>query len=175
MVYYFFFAKEFYFILSSTHHNLTKETSMNMAPSYCLITGNEVQEDLEATKIFENALKDQRSPLSFPGRLFSSERAEKCYQLAMESLLKDSQPKISIFLSQKFITFKIGAQDEASLLNTLPKEIITVIVLININLLLPSFKDFKNKFIPADDEKILTTNDFILSLMNGPLPKITYS
>ncbi len=148
---------------------------MHIAPSYCRISGNEVKEDQEATKFIENALKVQASSLCFPGKLFSNERAERCYQLALENLLNDRQLKISLFLSQKFITFMSGTQDEASILKFLPKDVFKVILFLNINFLLPSYEDYRNKFMSENNKKILSTNDYVLSLMNGPLPKITYS
>lgn len=147
---------------------------MFVAPSYMRITGNEAKENQEAVKIFENALIHETVVHSFPGRLFSTERAEKCYQLALESLINNPQPKISKFLSQKFVTLMIGAQDCASCLNRLPRDVIEVILSLNIYFLLPSFAEFNNKLISESSQKILTTNDKTNLLMNSPLPKIKY-
>lgn len=141
---------------------------------YMRIMGSEYKENQEALKIFENTLIHGTVVCNFPGRIFSTERAENCYQLALTSLFTSPQFRMSKFLSQKFITLMIGAQNSASSLKTLPRDVIKVIVTLNPYFLLPSFAEFNNKFISENARKILTTNDFVASLMNSPLPEIKY-
>ena len=125
----FVFAEKF--ILAYFLSLLKLKLAISMNIPYMRIMGSEYKENQEALKIFENTLIHGTVVCNFPGRIFSTERAENCYQLALTSLFTSPQFRMSKFLSQKFITLMIGAQDSASSLKTLPRDVIKVIVTLN--------------------------------------------